>query len=528
MVQLTESTRKTTTRWLELGVFGVLFACSQHQFPLYTSNQNTYFAHGLAQGGYGRLKQDWFSQTADPTPIFSLLVQFVYRFLDERLFYAVHALLLCVYSMSILGIIAVALKMRVTDRTFIFTSLAIVLLHSDLPYQIWSTVLPASSYPTFLFGGLARQYLIRPHASPDVLAYLQPASFGVLLLLSIYLMLLRRPYPSLLAVDVAVLLHPTYAVIGVSLFVTYLVFLLRQGYTLREVTAPFALATSLALCMVAYVFVSFRGQSVETTLIAQSILIERFPWHARPDFFSADAISQLVIMGVALAMLFRSDLFPLLFLPAVLFFGLTVLQLLTNSTSLALLFPWRFSVVLLPIASSILLGLLVQAIARLGGRLPSTWRVWSTGALVAMTVSIIVYSIGVVSSFSAMPSRSFYDEIATFFEVEPSPMILVPVDGPFESFRLESGIPIFVDYKSHPYRDVDVIEWKRRVDVARGFYQQIEGEHVQCTSLGTMLREERITHIALPEGERRLESCTNLVESFRRRGLVVYQLLRDE
>ena len=55
-------------------VFAVIYA----QSPLYTSNQNQYFIHGLASAGYGYLQQDWLANTLDPTPVFSFLVKWGY------------------------------------------------------------------------------------------------------------------------------------------------------------------------------------------------------------------------------------------------------------------------------------------------------------------------------------------------------------------------------------------------------------------------------------------------------------------
>src|SRR4030067_415070 len=76
----------------------LLFALAYAQSPLYTSNQNQYFLHGLAQAGYGNLRDDWLATTVDPTPIFSLLVNLTYRiFNTEIIFYFQYAFLFGVY-----------------------------------------------------------------------------------------------------------------------------------------------------------------------------------------------------------------------------------------------------------------------------------------------------------------------------------------------------------------------------------------------------------------------------------------------
>jgi hypothetical protein len=47
---------------------------------------------------------------------------------------------------------------------------------------------------------------------------------------------------------------------------------------------------------------------------------------------------------------------------------------------------------------------------------------------------------------------------------DPTNLYLVPLD--FEQFRIKSGRPIFVDWKSHPFKDTEVIEWMRRIEAA--------------------------------------------------------------
>src|SRR5919201_1818744 len=78
-------------------VFGI--ACTQA--PLYYSNQNQYFLHGLAQGGMGDLDRDWLANTADPTPVFSASVAWTYRHVGEWPFQAGYVVLLVIYFLSL-------------------------------------------------------------------------------------------------------------------------------------------------------------------------------------------------------------------------------------------------------------------------------------------------------------------------------------------------------------------------------------------------------------------------------------------
>ena len=69
-----------------------------------------------------------------------------------------------------------------------------------------------------------------------------------------------------------------------------------------------------------------------------------------------------------------------------------------------------------------------------------------------------------------------------------------------QDFRLETGAAAYVDFKSHPYKDIEVIEWYRRVQLADDFYQ-----NPACDKLPE-LEGEGITHIVLAKSDD-LNSC---------------------
>ena len=66
---------------------------------------------------------------------------------------------------------------------------------------------------------------------------------------------------------------------------------------------------------------------------------------------------------------------------------------------------------------------------------------------------------------------------------------LTPVK--MQDFRLETGAPVYIDFKSIPYRDGDVLEWYRRIKDAEQFYETLD-----CTQV-MMFAEEGVTHIVL-------------------------------
>src|SRR5262245_61426322 len=90
-------------RSLSFVFWAVIFWLAYTQAPLYYSNQNQYYLHGLAEGskpwtkdvgGLGLLKNDWLVNTKDPTPLFSFLIATTYRYLHEWVFYVYYIVML--------------------------------------------------------------------------------------------------------------------------------------------------------------------------------------------------------------------------------------------------------------------------------------------------------------------------------------------------------------------------------------------------------------------------------------------------
>src|ERR1051326_3458416 len=98
---MTAAARRTAAEYL---FTALCFVAAYGQAPLYYSNQNQYFLHGVAEAGVGQLRDDWLAQTLDPTPLFSALVCFTVKWLHPSVFHVYHAMLLGVYAISMLAI----------------------------------------------------------------------------------------------------------------------------------------------------------------------------------------------------------------------------------------------------------------------------------------------------------------------------------------------------------------------------------------------------------------------------------------
>jgi hypothetical protein len=70
---------------------------------------------------------------------------------------------------------------------------------------------------------------------------------------------------------------------------------------------------------------------------------------------------------------------------------------------------------------------------------------------------------------------------------------LIPVD--LQRFRLSTGAAIYVDFKSVPYRDTEVLEWLRRMRQCEEWYASPDWDR---PGVRDGLRAAKITHVVAP------------------------------
>ena len=73
----------------------------------------------------------------------------------------------------------------------------------------------------------------------------------------------------------------------------------------------------------------------------------------------------------------------------------------------------------------------------------------------------------------------------------PEELYLIPED--MMRFRLETGARTFVDWKSHPYRDSELLEWYRRIELVKAL-AKINPERY-CDEIHRLVLSEGITHV---------------------------------
>jgi hypothetical protein len=493
-----------SARPLALFVVGsAAFAAAYGLAPLYYSNQNQYFLHGLADAGQGLLREDWLANTRDPTPVFSALVANTIRHLHPWAFHLYHALLLGAYAAALLGLFAAVVGHQTAARRWPVFIALLVAVHSALARWCSYRWL-GNDYPWFLQAGVAGQYVLG--------SMFQPSVFGVLLVVAVCLFVRDRPFLAVACAALAATAHPTYLLPAALLTLGFLVALGADGQGPRAMGVG-ALALALVLPVTVYMARTFGPTSAETFAEAEDILVNvRIPHHTRPDLW-LDPVAGLQVAWVVLglALVWGTRLFPVLAVPFLLGVLLTLVQVATGSHTLALLFPWRVSSVLVPVATAVVLS-------RLAGALPSAVDGPVVRTACALAVAVFVAG-GVWISVGGRAFLTSDEDLALMDFVrqsrKPGDVYFLPVNVPdlaattrgslssdfkplaekkrdgriipvdLQRFRLYTGAPIFVDFKSVPYQDTEVLEWYARLHLAQRAQKQIRKERLSALVVGS-------------------------------------------
>jgi hypothetical protein len=493
-------------------IWVAIFVIAYTQSPLFTSNQNQYFLHGIAAAGEGFLSADLLVNTFDPTPLFSGLVQVITLYLHPWLFYLLAACLIGLYFwLLVLIVTSVRTHQRSRAEQALFLSLIILIHSAAWRFAISRLFGPNWSY--LLEDGLADQRLLGP--------VLQPSMFGVLLLLSILLFLKKRPFLAVVASGFAATVHPTYLLSAAALTMAYLISLFLSDiptgsnplsrFHFKKPLLVGLCAFVVVLPIVTYAYLTFGSTPVETSSEARRILISyRIPHHVAPEvWFDSTAIIKLGIIAAATWIARKTRLFLLLAVPALIGLVFSLVYVFTRNDILGLIFPWRLSTFLVPISSAIIIDWLLQAAFRLSWMQSKRVQRWFL--VLAYTLAGAAALVGVTRLVLDFQRQRDAPEQALFTFVknhlQPGQVVLTPVK--MQEFRLATGSPVYVDFKSIPYRDLDVLEWYRRIQLADDFYKD-----PACEILSSLIGSETITHVVMPGGK--LDGdCEFLSQEFR-------------
>ncbi|MBN1230613.1 MAG: hypothetical protein JXA19_01980 [Anaerolineales bacterium] len=481
------------TVWKKVWFFvfwGICFALAYSQSPLFTSNQNQYFLHGLGRAGWGYLEYDWLFNTLDPTPVFSFFVEWTYRiFHTTVIYYLIYGILQTIYFFSVIGILNKLFVFWENRKQRSLILVLVILIHSALMRGALSYYL-GENWTFVLEGGVAGQRILG--------TVLQPSAFGCLFPLSIYLFLEKKLFPSTLILILVANIHPTYLLTSGLLTAGYLFILVFLEKDFKDAVKTAITPLLGVLPILANSFFTFSATAPELYAETREKLVYfRIPHHAVPaEWFNASAIAQIILVAAALTIIFFQNrrLFWIFSVSAFFVSVLTAIQINSGSNFLALVFPWRPSVVLVPLSSCILLGF---GFNLLWTRWPIKNPILLNGIISAVILAMVAAGIfrfrGDLSEKQNDPAAA----MMAFIRENNTPVdnYIVPMD--MQDFRLETGSPIVVEFKAIPYKDVEVATWLTRVQNISNLYQSTNLDDY-CLNLRVWYKQWHATHIVLP------------------------------
>ena len=230
------------------------------------------------------------------------------------------------------------------------------------------------------------------------------------------------------------------------------------------------------------------------------------------------AVIQILWIGLGLFLLRRTRLFVPLLVATLGSILLTSIQAVINNDTLALLFPWRISALLVPVSTAIVATRLA-AFDR-NARSVDGLAAFLVVLQAAGGVAVMAFGLGYQMNEAELPLLKFVREkagpgdvfliptrippvgtgsrgvISTSFTPPPRPKPgsnLIPVD--LQRFRLATGAAIYVDFKAVPYATNEVLEWHRRVKRVESWYAEQKWDVAETRE---RMLKEGITHIVVP------------------------------
>ena len=453
-----------------LVVSAIFFSISAYNdFPV--SNQNTYALHASVLSGFTpALSEDWLYKTTDPYPLATWITALFLK-LGPGGVYFLYFLIIAAFMLAVMTFLDGRNDRRDALASYLWSGLTI----------LSALVLGRL---TGLSMGVADQYIL--------CGFWQPSEAGVFLVISVLLFASRRPVWSAMCAALAVALHPAIA-FGALILVTAACIRLVVERQWRELFILGGVFTFLVLPPVGYTIIQFMPTTSDLADRASHILVrEQVPFEAIPmQWLTTLDIFKVFMIAIA-AYVYRKQnarLSSVISISLILGIVATVIFAFLDDDLLLLLFPWRVSGVLAPIA----LILIVSAV--LNG-LPYKWTkiIYNHQKLLFLCIMLsaglvqfmkIYYDYpGFIPAYwieatfrSGVYNRKVQDRLDRMDVInwaksqDPTDLYLVPLD--FEQFRIKSGRPIFVDWKSNPYKDIEVIEWKRRIEVAKQAFENL-------------------------------------------------------
>tara|TARA_B100000035_G_scaffold81037_1_gene67952 strand:- start:8592 stop:10061 length:1470 start_codon:yes stop_codon:yes gene_type:complete len=459
-------------------LFSFLFATTVQQFPFFKGN-SLHLLHAIKDFEFNNLQNDWIANQTDHLPLFTF----------------VNKLFLKIFPINFLHIIHFSLLLFCSFFLFLICKNIFPNLNKIFQSILWFSIFIFVYHEHSLFGGLAGQDIINE-------GY-QPASYGVLFFIGIYLFLIKKNFYATLFICLSASFHPSYVLHSGFLMIGILSYFFFQ----KEYKKLFKILISYSIFILPitlYIIYNFLLLDKEIITEGQNILLKRIPHHALIDnWFSYKDILSILVYVVSLFLIHNNKraFIPLFFFG---FFSIfiTLIQFFTEINSLALIFPWRASVFLVPLSTMIIISFFLQKI----DIQKSKFNLFSIFIFIILWIFFFVDN-----HFIKNSNKVFYDKLKLTQEITKNynsiERILIPVDLTY--IRMNTGLPIFIDWKHHAFKYNEIIHWQKRMNLAKNFYASNNLEK-QKSILVDINKIETITHILINK-EKLNHNCDDLI-----------------
>ncbi len=460
-------------------LLSLLFVLTIQIFDIYKGNAN-HLIHSIKEFDDNKLQNDWIANQEHHIPLFAYFNYLLIKVFSSKSIYFIHSILLASCSLF-LFLISKNLFPKLKIRNL---------------YILWFAFFTILYHENSFFSGVAGQSVIDE-------GY-QPASYGILFFIGIYFFLIEKNFLSILFICLGASFHPTYVLHSGFLLLGILGynFWSKKYLNCLKIGIIYSL---LILPITLFIILNFFTIDKNLIIIGQEILLDRIPHHAdihnwlsyKDTFFFATYLYSLYLMRNNKRFLIFFSIFGLC--PIL----LSISQYFVNINSLALAFPWRSSVFITPISTIIILSYFLEKIKLEEFR----FKLLSYFFLV-ITITFFF----IKSHYIKNLNNEFQNKLALTQEIRKNfdliERLLVPTH--LQYIRMNSGLPIFVDWKHHAFRYDQIIEWKERVKLADGFFIS-KSENEKLLKLKKIQDIEFISHILIKKNELKV-GCYNLID----------------
>ena len=459
-------------------ILSVLFAITIQQFAFYKGN-SLHLLYAIKDFEFNKLQYDWIANQTNHLPLFTYFNNIILKIFPVNFLHSVHFILLSSCALFLFLIC----KYIFEDLNKISLSL------------LWFSLFMFVYHEHSLFGGVAGQDVINE-------GY-QPASYGVLFFIGIYLYLIKKNSYAIFFICLSASFHPSYVLHSGFLIIGILgYFFFQKEY--KKFLKILVLYSVLILPITIYVIYNFLLLDNEIILKGQNILLERIPHHASiENWFSYKDLISILVYIVSIILVYKNKR---IFIPLSIFgffsISLTLIQFLTEIDSLALSFPWRASVFLMPLSIMIIISYFLKKFLTNKSNLN----------LLSSFVFIFIWSFFLINNhFLKDANKDFYKELELTEKININyksiNRLLIPVN--LMNIRMNTGLPIFVDWKHHAFKYNEIIIWKQRLDLVQKFYKT-KNYDFQKLNLIEIMKIEKISHILI-EKDKLTKNCVNLI-----------------